>query len=245
MVPTTAIFLTPARLPHMPASTLRVIVVKTVAAEPELDANDPLEVASPPPPGMAKPSSPPPFRTTCERELASVVSLKAALCPKRAPFHDTANVAGAPVPDKVAQFKGLAENRSLTVPEVIDTPGFDAPQYDNRPLRCEESGTASNFEALGENDTVPTSRHVTWPGAAPRYLWARATAGPALTPRDATTTTVAANTIGAIGLRRMETFWVSTVPLRPGRAYPGPPIWTLDRDRAITRIDELQTGAGR
>jgi len=49
-----------------------------LAADPELDANDPLAMEKPPPPGMAKPSWPLASVTTCERELSSVVSRKAA-----------------------------------------------------------------------------------------------------------------------------------------------------------------------
>jgi len=74
----TEIFRTPRLLPHMADSTPRVKLENTSAADPELDAKDPLAEERPPPPGMAKPSWPLASVTTCERELSSVVLLKAA-----------------------------------------------------------------------------------------------------------------------------------------------------------------------
>jgi len=70
-------------------------------------------------------------------------------------------VAGAPVLANVAQFNGLAEKCSLTLPEVILTAGLDAWHPDSRPRRRAERGTPSDVDALGENEIVPASRQVT------------------------------------------------------------------------------------
>ncbi len=91
---------------------------------------------------------------------------------------------------------------------------------------------------MGENETVPDNRQVTCPGAAPLYVWVFATAGPAPTPRNATKTAVAAaTTIGAIGLRRLKTLRVCTVPLR--RDANRPRRLNFDRSRWSQPSPEL------
>ncbi len=110
-------------------------LVKASAAEPEADANDPLAVEWPPPPGMAKPSRPPTLVTTCEPELVTVVVVKVAEWPKSEPLHDTIKMPGAPVLDNVAQFNGLDENDSRSRPEMILTLVLEVWQLDRFPLR--------------------------------------------------------------------------------------------------------------
>jgi len=132
-------------------------------------------------------------------------------------------VAGAPVLDNVAQFNGLAGNDSRIRPLVTRTAPSDVVHADNFPMRRDECDAVPDADEIrGENDSEPDNRHVTWPGAAPRYTCVLAVAESVVPPSNATRMIVAvANTIGTIGLRRMTTLSRSTVALQPVTVSPG------------------------
>ena len=87
-VPTTVIFLTPCGLPHM-SDTPRVKDVYTSAPDPDVEANDPFVVDSPPPTGDGESLVAAGVGHHLGPGVDPVVSLKTAFSPKRVPFHDT------------------------------------------------------------------------------------------------------------------------------------------------------------